>query len=309
MNKFQREVSIEILVGLLMFIVLIALGVFTIVLSHEKIWNKSYRYEFVFTEIGGLREGDAVYLRGMNVGRVKQTSLEKRRVRVYVSLDLPITLRHGYKIEVVDASMLGGKNLKIYEGPENATILGDAVIVLGAKPVDMLAELGHAVEGLQDMIDSVAAGEGTLGKLLKDETMYENMVMITEDIKRIVGKVKRGEGTVGKLLTDETVYNDAVEMVAILRTISNRLVSGEGTLGKLLYADATLYDNMEATMVAVREITESINNGEGTMGLLVRDAKLYTEATFLLEDVRAAVDDLREASPISSFGSVLFGAF
>jgi hypothetical protein len=28
-----------------------------------------------------------------------------------------------------------------------------------------------------------------------------------------------------------------------------------------------------------------------------------------IEDVRAAIDDLREASPITSFGSVLFGAF
>jgi len=59
----------------------------------------------------------------------------------------------------------------------------------------------------------------------------------------------------------------------------------------------------------VRSIAESIDAGEGTLGKLVRDAKLYDETTSLVEDVRAAVDDLREASPITSFGSVIFGAF
>ena len=60
MNKYRREVTIEIMVGLFMFIVLIALGIFTIVLSQENLLKKTYAYEFVFSEIGGLREGDNV---------------------------------------------------------------------------------------------------------------------------------------------------------------------------------------------------------------------------------------------------------
>jgi len=309
MNKFNREVSVEILVGLFMFVVLIALGIFAIVLSRDKLFEDSYRYDFVFTEVSGLREGDAVYLRGMNVGRVKQTQLEDRRVHVYVTLDLPLILRHGYRIDVVDASMLGGKYLKIYEGPEDAPELGENVTILGSKPVDMIQELARAVNGLQEMIDAVAAGEGTLGKLLRDDAMYNNMVDITDDLKMVVDKVAAGEGTVGKLLNDDSVYDDAAVLMSNLRSVSDRIAAGEGTIGKLLNEDSGVYDNMDATMVAVREITESINAGEGTIGKLVRDAKLYDEATLLVEDVRAAVDDLREASPITSFGSVMFGAF
>ncbi|MDF7799383.1 MlaD family protein [Pontiellaceae bacterium B1224] len=309
MNKFNREVSVEILVGLFMFIVLIALGIFTIVLSRNKLFNESYQYDFVFTEVSGLREGDAVYLRGMNVGRVKQTQLENRRVHVYVTLDLELSLRHGYRIDVVDASMLGGKYLKVYEGPEDAQELGDNVTILGSKPVDMIEEMAAAVNGLQEMIDAVAAGEGTLGKLLRDDAMYNNMVEISDDIKTLVTKLEQGEGTIGKLLNDDTVYDDAAAVMANLRSVSDRIASGEGTLGKLLTEDASVYDNVDATMVAVREITERINAGEGTIGKLVSDAKLYEEATLLVEDIRAAVDDLREASPITSFGSVMFGAF
>ncbi len=309
MYKFQREITIEILVGLFMFTVLIALGVFTIVLSRENLLRDAYKYEFVFSEVSGLREGDNVYLRGMNVGRVKQTTLEDRRVHVYVTLDVPITLRHGYKIDVVDASMLGGKYLKIYEGPEEAEPLGDNMTILGSKPIDMIEQLGSAVSGLQSMINAVSEGQGTLGKLLHDDAMYNNMAEASEDFKKIIARLENGEGTIGKLMKEDAIYEDASTLMANLRILSDRLEAGEGTLGKLMSEDTALYDDVSATMASMRNIAGSIDAGEGTIGKLVRDAKLYDEAASLVEDVRAAVDDLREASPITSFGSVIFGAF
>jgi phospholipid/cholesterol/gamma-HCH transport system substrate-binding protein len=311
MNKYRREVTIEIIVGLFMFIVLIALGIFTIVLSSEKLWRDTYQYEFVFNEVNGLREGDNVYLRGMTVGRVKQTDLQDSHVRVYVTLDVPLTLRYGYAIDVTSASMLGGKYLKIYEGPPDADVLGDNVTILGTKPVDIIEELGSAVGGFQTMINAVSAGEGTLGKLLKDETMYNNMVQVSDDLKQIMARIEDGEGTLGKLLIsdDGQLYDDGKVFMANLRTVSQNLADGKGALGKMMSGDDMAYEDLQATLASVRDISESISEGEGTLGRLVRDAKLYDETTLLVEDVRAAVDDLREASPITSFGSVLFGAF
>ena len=87
------------------------------------------------------------------------------------------------------------------------------------------------------------------------------------------------------------------------------LADGKGTLGQLMSGDEMAFEDLEASLANIRSITDSINEGEGTLGRLVRDAKLYDETTLLVEDIRAAVDDLREASPITSFGSVLFGAF
>ena len=135
------------------------------------------------------------------------------------------------------------------------------------------------------------------------------MAVISDDVKTIIKRVEQGEGTIGKLLKNNTVHDDAKILMANLREISEKLKAGEGTLGKLMSEDAAVYDDLNATLASVRSISESINAGEGTLGKLVRDAELYNETTSLVEDVRAAVDDLREASPITSFGSVLFGAF
>jgi phospholipid/cholesterol/gamma-HCH transport system substrate-binding protein len=347
MNKYRREVTIEILVGLFMFTVLIALGVFTIVLSQDNFFKESYVYEFVFPEVGGLRRGDNVFLRGMNVGRVKQTQLEEENVRVFAKLDDPLTLRRGYKIEIVQSSMLGGKFLQIYEGDRGAPKISENVTILGSAPIDVMQEMGEAVSGLQKMIDAVGKGEGTLGMLLKDDTMYRNMLEISMELKQISDRIERGEGTLGKLLVtdDGKLFEDAQEamknlrevsdaltngkgvfgqllaeenaqlvgdmrvMMENLREISQSIADGEGSLGKWVSNDDSTYEDLRASLDAIREISERINRGEGTMGKLIGDDKLYDEVVLLIEDVRATVDDLREMSPITSFGSVLFGAF
>lgn len=344
MNKFGREVTVEILVGLFVFTVLIALGIFTIVLSRDNFMKETHDYSFVFTEVSGLREGDNVYLRGMNIGRVQQTSLEDSTVRVHVRLDVELNLRSGYRIEIVNASMLGGKFLKIYEGPENAPPLAAHITLLGEVPFDVIEELGSAVNGLQQMINSVSEGQGTLGKLMNDDTMYLNMMEVSESLQDVVkrldtgestlgkllseddslyqdlsasvsslrkvsGTLERGEGTIGKLLYDEGMYEDLTVVMSNLRQISDGLVEGKGTLGRLMAEDDQVYDYLLASLEAISSITESIRSGEGTAGRLVNDPELYDEITLMVEDVRAAIDDLREASPITSFGSVLFGAF
>ena len=110
-------------------------------------------------------------------------------------------------------------------------------------------------------------------------------------------------------MTEEVLYADMQALVANLRGVSDRLATGQGTLGKLLSEDAGLYDDLAATMASIRRISASVDAGEGTVGKLLKDAALYDEANRLFEDVRAAVDDLRESSPVTSFSSVMFGAF
>jgi len=240
-DKHKNDLNIEIIVGLFTFIVLIALGVFTIVLSRQNFLQKKYPIEVKFENIAGLREGDHVLLRGTQVGVIKGTHLKNNHVIVRSDLEVPISLREGYKIEVVASSMLGGKVLKIYEGPSQAMAIPPGQDIRGELPIDILDELGVAVAEIQKMTENVAAGEGTLGKLLSK--------------------------------------------------------------------DDALYEDIHASAANIRSITEKINVGDGTFGKLVEDDQLYVEAQKLLEELRAAIDDMRETSPVTTFGSVIFGAF
>ena len=309
-DRHKNDLNIEIIVGLFTFIVLIALGVFTIVLSRQNFLQKKYPIEVKFENVGGLRDGDHVFFRGMQVGVVKSTHLENNYVIVRSDLDVPIEFRDGYKIEVVASSMLGGKMLRIFEGPLDSIPIAKGVVVRGERPIDILDELSVAVAGIRDVTDRIAVGEGTIGKLLKDDAMYEEMKGMMENLNQVSERLANGESTLGKLLSeDDRTYDDMQEIVNNFRSVSERIANGEGTLGKLLAKDDVLYQDIQASASSLREITDKINVGEGTLGKLVEDDQLYVEAQKLLEELRAAIDDLRETSPVTTFGSVVFGAF
>jgi phospholipid/cholesterol/gamma-HCH transport system substrate-binding protein len=274
-DKYHKDLSIEVLVGFFMFIILIALGVFTIVLSRQNFLKKTYPVAITFDRISGLRNGDNVFLRGMKVGVVKSTILENNHVVIRADLDVPVQFRKGYKVEVVASSMLGGKQLKINEGPLNAAPLPETAEIAGTTPTDILEEVGAAVAGIRGMTDQISEGKGTLGKLIKDET----------------------------------VYNDLQATVSNLKEVSGRLANGEGTLGKLLSKDDQLYQDLSESMANVRSITDKIGSGDGTLGKLVNDDQMYNEAQRLLGELRAAIDDMRETSPVTTFSTVFFGAF
>ena len=301
-DKYTKELSIEVLVGFFMFIILIALGVFTIILSRQNFLQKRYPVAVLFSEVSGLREGDPVFLRGMKVGVVKETALDNSHVVVRADLDVPVQFREGYKVEVVASSMLGGKQLKIEEGSLSAALLPEDALITGTEPTDILEELGAAVAGLRQMTDQVSAGKGTIGKLIQDDELYNNL-------RDVSAKLAHGEGTIGKLLNEETVYNDLKTTMSNLQEVSGRLANGEGTLGKLLAKDDQLYQDISATMTNLRTITDKVGSGEGTLGKLVNDDAIYVEAQKLLKELRAAIDDMRETSPVTTFSTVLFGAF
>ena len=230
MNKFKREASVEKIVGVFVFLILIALVFSTIVLSEDDLFRKSYDYEVHFSEIGGLREGDNVFLRGMNVGRVRQAELQNGDVAVFIRMDTPVHFREGYRIEVVSSSMLGGKSLKIYEGPASAPVLAKGTRLMGEFPVDVMDQLSVAVDGIQSLVDQVNRGEGTLGKLIQNDDMYENLLVLSDDLKLIGNRLARGEGTVGRLLKEDDLYEDLRTSLANVRVISDRLAKGEGVL-------------------------------------------------------------------------------
>jgi len=309
-DKNKNDLTIEIIVGMFTFIVLIALGVFTIVLSRQNFLQKKYPIEVRFENVGGLRDGDHVFLRGTQVGVVKSIHLENNHVIVRSDLEVPVEFRDGYKVEVVASSMLGGKMLRLFEGPLGESLISEGAIIHGELPIDILDELSVAVARIRDVTDRVAVGEGSLWKLIQDDQLYEQMRGMMSNMQEVSVRLANGEGTLGKLLSeDHQMYDEIQTMVGNLRTVSERLMSGEGTLGKLLSKDDELYRDIQTTASSVREITDKINTGGGTLGKLVEDDQLYVEAQKLLEELRAAIDDLRETSPVTTFGSVVFGAF
>lgn len=331
----NRELTLEWIVGTFMFLILLALGYFTIIIGSDNLLRRTYEFEALFQDVAGLRKGDNVTIQGMAVGKVTEIELHEAGVSVRCALDRPLALRQGYLIEVVSTSVLGGRQLRIVNGPPANPLLPDDTVFSGATPLDMMAEAAQVVHEvrvaltdggiLEQITEGVASlnrvagrlarGEGTLGALLADDAPYQDLVAIMGDVRRVAGQaydllaaVERGEGTVGKLFKDSAIGDHLAAVMADVRAITARLHGGQGTLGRLLSADDALYEDLAQTMASLRAVTAQVEKGEGSLGKLIADDALYQQAKALVDEIRATVDDFREASPLTTFTSILFGA-
>ena len=149
-----------------------------------------------------------------------------------------------------------------------------------------------------------------LAKLIHDGQLHDDIAVAVADLRTIGDRLAAGEGTLGKLLSsDDQLYTDLAAAIADLRSIGDRLEAGEGTLGKLLSSDDQMYQDLAATISSLRGVGERLEAGEGTLGKIITDEELYLELRAILREGRAAIDDLRETSPITTFSSVFFGIF
>ena len=68
-----------------------------------------------------------------------------------------------------------------------------------------------------DMVSGLQKGQGTLGKLLTDQTAYNRMNSVLARVDQMTASIQQGQGTIGKLVASDELYgklrNAAVEVL------------------------------------------------------------------------------------------------
>lgn len=328
MSKANRTATVEVLVGVLVFSIVVLLGVFTIVLSEDSILAKKYTTSVSFNSVSGLRDGDNVLLRGVKVGVVKEIRVLDHSVLLTFSVDHPIKLYEDYKVSIQSASALGGKFLSVYEGTEETPVVAQGTVLQGDDPVILmddassvlhelqktliegrvLENLRIGVQNLAEVSERLNKGEGTVGKLLNDDSVYRDIKATTSELKIFSEKLTHGEGSLAKLVNDGEIYDRANTILKDLGSVSAKLAQGKGTLGKLMNDDQA-YEQVTKILEDLGQVSSRLAQGEGTLGKLSKDEELYDEVKQLVAELRAGIDDMREASPVTTFSSVIMGAF
>ena len=184
-----------------------------------------------------------------------------------------------------------------------------------------LGNLGQKLEGALGSITTTVSGDGKnpglfqkLDRLVTDnstklDTTMTNLASATE-------KINKGEGTLGKLLNDSKLHDelvatvseikgaatDAKSFVADAQTLVNQVKSGKGTLGALIF-DETAGNDLKVVTRNLRDISDKIAKGEGTLGKLLTDDSLYLSAQSTLKKADSAIDSLGDSGPITAVGA------
>lgn len=187
---------------------------------------------------------------------------------------------------------------------------------LNSKGVTVIASLDEQVQLHEDYEISVVPSSILGGRYLEiDEGSPERPLLadgvapegrdpydLVADAAELVNAIKVGVVQGGIVENLQAASKD-------LKTISSRLTSGKGTLGQLLSEDDTLYHDLSATVASLKTVAARIEQGQGVIGKLLTDESMADEVEKMVVEVRATIDDMREASPVVTFTSVFFGAF
>ena len=74
---------------------------------------------------------------------------------------------------------------------------------------DAADEIKQTVAQARDVVDQINAGQGTVGKLVKDDTLYNETTASMTNLKEILAEDQSGQGSVGKLVNDQEFYKNA----------------------------------------------------------------------------------------------------
>jgi phospholipid/cholesterol/gamma-HCH transport system substrate-binding protein len=276
-----------VIVGLFVFLGFVFLIAGTLMVGnlHETFTNKM-EIVSLFDDVGGLQTGNNVWFSGVKIGTVSDLNFYgKSQVEVHLKIDIKTQqyIRKDAKVKLSSDGLIGNKILVIYGG------------------TDKFAEVQ---EGDTLGVEKTFSSEDMINMLQENN---KNILAITADFKTISKTLAAGEGTIGKLLTDSSVYSNINAATASLQSASakaDKLVGSladfssnlnkKGTLANELTTDTVVFNSVKASVLQLQQIADTAtaivtnlklasSNPNSTIGVLLHDEE---SGTLLKETIK-----------------------
>ncbi len=256
-------------------------------------------------DAAGTATSAPVRLHGFLIGYVQNIQLSglpdpARAVR----FDLSVEERYLQQIPkdsvgtITAASLLGDKFINITRGKSPEPIEpGEALSSLPPQDIpELMAQSATVLQTLQNivrrvdtLVASVEQGEGNIGKLLRDEELYQRLSGMAAQGEQLLGDIRKGKGTISRLIYDDTLYEEVRAPIRRIDAMLGELQKGQGTAGRLL-RDPALYDEAQQSLAELRKLVAGLQAGRGTAGKLLTDEELYTQINTLVGRIDVTLD-------------------
>jgi outer membrane protein OmpA-like peptidoglycan-associated protein len=181
--------------GLFILGTLLVLGIGIFLIGDKQfLFSTTYHLNAEFDTVAGLPTGAEVRIGGVRKGTVENIRLPRSpSEKVVVAMDLESLTRDVVKKDSVASieteGLLGNKFVSITFGSANAESIHDGDTIESTKPLD----LSDLMKKTNDILD-------------RTQSTMQNVEQATADMKSITSTVRGGEGTMGALIKDKTLY-------------------------------------------------------------------------------------------------------
>ena len=236
-NRRATIVGLFIIVGILFLIG----GILTIGNLHST-FSKKMSISTVFGNVNGLQPGNNIWFSGVKIGAVKKIEFYgKSQVKVIMNINIESRqyIRKDAKVKISTDGLIGNKILVIYGGTSSAQEIeeGDT---LGNEPLlsteDIMNTLQQNNLNILAITKKLANGEGTIGKLLKSDSIYNSIAATANSL--------------------QTASAKSQILIASLANFSAKM-NKDGTLANDLVTDTIVFNSMKASVLKLQNIADT----------------------------------------------------
>lgn len=263
-RKRSITVGLFVIIGIMIFVV----GVLTIG-SMKKVFSSTITVKTIFDDVNGLKPGNNIWYSGVKIGTVKTIRfLQNSQVEVMLNIEEKSQefIRKNAKAKVSTDGLIGNKIIVLYGGTQKVPSIED---------------------GDELVVEKIESTEEMLAVLSENN---KNLLGITSAFKTISKNILAGKGTVGMLLNDERLYNDVDQTLAALKkasvnaqTLTSSLsgftdkLNQKGGLANDFATDTVIMRDLRSTIGKLNETVSSANVMVGN--LKTASADLNTNTT------------------------------
>lgn len=313
----------SVIVGIFIFIgvVILVVGVFTLG-GQKKTFVRSMPLKAIFDDVEGLKIGDNVWLSGVKIGTVKKiefTPAAKVKVTLNVEKEAWPLIRKDSKIEVGSEGFIGSKILVISDGSRSmpqaeandylqvkrTTSTSDMLNILQQNNQNLLAITGN----LKDLTSRISKGEGTLGKILNDESIANSIEATINNFKRASYETERVLASVhsfaSQLNNKGTLANDLVTDTIVFNTLRGTVTQ----LREVAFTASEFTRNLNQISDSLKLVSSNLNNTNSPVGVLLNDKKAANDLQSTLSNLNSGTRKLDEDLEALQHNFLLRGFF
>jgi phospholipid/cholesterol/gamma-HCH transport system substrate-binding protein len=301
--KLTREIKTAVLV-----IAAILLFIWGYSFLKGKDLLRSYRTLYVqYETVEGLTSSASVTLKGLEIGRVTQITIDQNTGNLVVELqiksDFPIS--KSSIAAIYEPGFIAGKQIAIEPNFSDKSIVAEGDTLKGEIRKGLTDKVGEKLVPLQEKLDKIMANADVLitgVNNVLNQKAQEDLRKSLAELSKTMEQFHKASLSMNTILDENKTQVKGV--VSNFSKISNNFSKISDSLNK---ADlGKTVRNLNKTLAKVDGIMKGLESGNGTMGKLLNDDALYNnldktskELELLLQDVR--LDPTRYVN-ISLFG-------
>lgn len=235
---------------------------------------------------GGIRKGDPVQMRGVNIGRVHGFELSSQSVRIVLEIEGEWEIPADSRTRLAGLGLLGGRVVEVMSGDASAALPPGGNLP-GTSGIDVNARVDSLSSGAETSLDRIRSllAEPTVSSVRESvqelHDLLEEMASLTREQRGEISELTRSLNRSARNL--ETATDASPEA-------ARAVARADSAMARLNTAGSSL----EGASGSLEEILGRLEAGEGTLGQLSRNDSLYMNLNRAAESLHLLATDVRE---------------